>query len=69
MRRFLSPAILCFALTLVAACAPMGGSAPRSSGGASVRCLNPGDSGGTGAAGSSESPDRPIFFLFCAQSP
>ena len=68
MRRFVSPAILCFALTLFAACAPLGGSAPRSSG-ASVRCLNPGDSGGTGAAGSSESPDRPIFFLFCAQSP
>ncbi|HET6366906.1 MAG TPA: hypothetical protein VFG27_06760 [Pseudomonadales bacterium] len=68
MRRFVSPAILCFALTLIAACAPLGGSSPRSSG-ASVRCLNPGDSGGAGAAGSSESPDRPLFFLFCVQSP
>lgn len=68
MRRFLLPAILCFALTLVAACAPLGGSSPRSSG-ASVRCLNPGDSGGAGAATSSESPDRPLFFLFCVQSP
>jgi len=68
MRRFVSPAILCFALTLVAACAPLSGSSSRSSG-ASVRCLNPGDSGGAGAAGSSESPDRPLFFLFCVQSP
>ena len=68
MRRFLSPAILCFALTLVAACAPVGGSSPRSSG-ASVRCLNPGDSSGAGAAGASGSPDRPLFFLFCVQSP
>jgi len=68
MRRLVSPAILCFALTLVAACAPLGGSSSRSSG-ASVRCLNPGDSGGAGAATSSESPDRPLFFLFCVQSP
>ena len=68
MRRLVSPAILCFALTLIAACAPLGGSSPRSSG-ASVRCLNPGDSGGAGATGSSESPDRPLFFLFCVQSP
>jgi hypothetical protein len=68
MRRLLSPAILCLPLVLVAACAPLSGSSPRSSG-ASVRCLNPGDSGGAGAASSSDSPDRPLFFFFCVQSP
>ena len=68
MRRLLSPAILCLPLVLVAACAPLGGSSPRSSG-ASMRCLNPGDSSGAGAASSSDSPDRPLFFFFCVQSP
>jgi hypothetical protein len=68
MRRLLSPAILGLALILIAACAPVGGSSSRSSG-ASVRCLNPGDSGGAGAAGSSDSPDRPLLFFFCVQSP
>ena len=68
MRRLLSAVILCLPLVLVAACAPLGGSSPRSSG-ASVRCLNPGDSSGAGAASSSDSPDRPLFFFFCVQSP
>jgi len=68
MRRLLSPAFLCLPLVLLAACAPLGGSSSRSSG-ASVRCLNPGDSGGAGAASSSDSPDRPLFFFFCVQSP
>jgi hypothetical protein len=67
-RRVLSPTILCLALILVAACAPLGGSSPRSSGN-SVRCLNPGDSGGAGAASSSDAPDRPLLFFFCVQSP
>ncbi len=67
MRRLLAPAILGLALTLVAACAPVSGSSSgRSS--PSVRCLSPGESG-AGAAASSESPDRPLLFFFCVQSP
>jgi len=69
MRRLLAPALFCLALTLVAACAPVTRSSPRSSGGPSVRCVNPGDSGGAGAATSSDSPDRPLLFFFCVQSP
>ena len=68
MRRFVSPAILCFALTLVAACAPMGGSAPRSSG-APRWVSEPGRLRRYRRRRLSESPDRPIFFLFCAESP
>jgi len=68
MRRLLAPALFCLALTLVAACAPVSRSAPRSSS-TSVRCVNPGDSGGAGAAASSDAPDRPLFFFFCVQSP
>lgn len=70
MRRLLAPALLlCLALSTLTACAPVSGSSPRSSSGTSVRCLNPGDSGGSGAAASSESPDRPLLFFFCVQSP
>jgi hypothetical protein len=69
MRRLLAPALFCLALTLVAACGPVSRSAPRSSTGTSVRCVNPGDSGGAGAASSSDAPDRPLFFFFCVQSP
>jgi hypothetical protein len=68
MRRLLAPAMLCLAL-LAAACAPVSGSSPPRSGGTAVRCLNPGDSGGAGAATSSDSPDRPLLFFFCVQSP
>lgn len=52
-------------VSLVAGCssASSGGS---SSGG--VRCLDRG-SGGQGSARASEEPDRPLFFLFCVQSP
>ena len=69
MLRLLAPALFCLALTLVAACAPVSRSAPRSSSSTSVRCVNPGDSGGAGAAASSDAPDRPLFFFFCVQSP
>jgi hypothetical protein len=69
MRRPLALAIFCLALTLVAACAPVSGSSSGRSSSPSVRCLNPGESGGAGAAASSESPDRPLLFFFCVQSP
>jgi hypothetical protein len=68
MRRLVAPAILCLAL-IAAACAPVSGSSSGRSSGTSVRCMNPGDSGGSGAASSSDSPDRPLLFFFCVQSP
>ena len=67
--------VLVVALTLVTAgCSATSSSSSgsRSSGSrssSSVRCLDPGGRGGQGAYASSDEPDRPIFFLFCTQSP
>ncbi len=59
-----------FVLLLVLA-ALLGGCTSASGGGSSgsVRCLDRGASGGHGAHGSSEEPDRPLLFFFCVQSP
>jgi hypothetical protein len=61
--------LLVLATTLAGCGAPTSSSSGRSSGSSSTRCLDRGNSAGQGALGSSEEPDRPIFFLFCVQSP
>jgi len=64
-----SLALLFAILILVAGCssASSSSSGSRSSSGG-VRCLDRG-SGGQGSIQASEQPDRPLFFLFCVQSP
>jgi hypothetical protein len=69
MRGLLRPFTLALAVLLLAG----GCSAPSSSGSSSsssggVRCLDRGPTG-QGARTASEQPDRPLFFLFCVQSP
>ncbi|HTK92164.1 MAG TPA: hypothetical protein VL948_18180 [Verrucomicrobiae bacterium] len=58
-------ALLLVVVTLVAGCSSSSSSGSSSGG---VRCLDRG-SGGQGSLRSSEEPDRPLFFLFCVQSP
>ncbi|HEU5189983.1 MAG TPA: hypothetical protein VFX14_09870 [Methylomirabilota bacterium] len=53
-------------VSVVAGCSSAPSSGSSSSGG--VRCLDRG-SGGQGSIRASEEPDRPLFFLFCVQSP
>ena len=66
MRRLLrSLALLFFVVVLAAGC----GAAASSGRSSSVRCLDRGAPGGQGALTASEQPDRPLFFLFCVQSP
>jgi hypothetical protein len=66
MRRLLRAlALLLFVAVLAVGCGA------TSSGGrsASVRCLDRGAPAGQGALTASDQPDRPLFFLFCVQSP
>ena len=53
-------------VSVVAGCSSAPSSGSSSSGG--VRCIDHG-SGGHGSIRASEEPDRPLFFLFCVQSP
>jgi len=53
-------------VSVVAGCSSASSSGSSSSGG--VRCLDR-SSGGQGSIRASEEPDRPLFFLFCVQSP
>jgi hypothetical protein len=66
MRRFVRALALLLLVVILA-----GGCGATSSGGrsASVRCLDRGAHGGQGALTASDQPDRPLFFLFCVQSP
>ena len=66
MRSLVRPAALLLAFAMLT-----GGCGTSSGGGrsTSVRCLDRGASGGHGALTASEEPDRPLFFLFCVQSP
>jgi hypothetical protein len=70
MRGLLRPFTLAIAVLLLAsACSTASsGSSSSSSSSGSVRCLDRGPSG-QGARTASEQPDRPLFFLFCVQSP
>jgi hypothetical protein len=65
-RRFRILVLFVVLVSLVAGCSSASSSGSSSSGG--VRCLDRG-SGGQGSLRSSEEPDRPLFFLFCVQSP
>jgi hypothetical protein len=68
MPRFLRGLVLMLMFaTFVAGCGT--GSSGGGGGSSSVRCLDGSNRGGYGAHASSDSPDRPIFFLFCTQSP
>ena len=69
MRALLRPFTLALAVLLLAsACGAPSSSSSSSSSSGGVRCLDRGPSG-QGARTASEQPDRPLFFLFCVQSP
>jgi hypothetical protein len=60
--------VLLLALLLVSAVAGCSSTSSGSSSSGGVRCLDR-NSGGQGSTRASEEPDRPLFFLFCVQSP
>jgi len=69
-RRLRLLVLLLVFVSVVAGCTTTSSSSGSSrSSGSSTRCLDRGSSGGQGSVRASEEPDRPIFFLFCVQSP
>ena len=68
-RRLSSLVLLVVLLTVMAGCTSTSSSSGSRSSGSGVRCLDRAPSAKDPSQRAADEPDRPMFFLFCVQSP